>query len=35
MRNKGRGKPRTIAQLAPASSMTNSQKYAFIMDTRS
>lgn len=32
---RGRGQPRIPAQLAPASSLKNSQKYAFIMDTRS
>ncbi len=32
---KGRGQPRFPTQLAPASSLKNSQKYAFIMDTRS
>jgi len=31
---KGRGQPRAIAQLAPASS-NSPQKYAFIMETRS
>lgn len=32
---RGQGQPRSITQLAPASSRHNSQKYAFIMETRS